>query len=348
VNLTRLNLSLAQTATPPALQNTDPPTAFSVNTLDGDAPSILLDVTGAEGADTYLIVYASPNRPPGYFTANGKTGQVQVFPPGAARPLDLTAAWQAKYGTLTPGDRINFQIASANAIDGRLTARQYATALVQSGDTTPLGTINGGFSSADIPPAIPNALDDEFNGTTLDPKWTWENQGGATSEESLGLLTLTVPGNTAFRYIYQTLPAPPWAFVTKVSGIAPASYNYRLHGLVLDDATPKPLLVGAMFNSPWRFKVGEYSNLTSAFPTTSIYEQVLYMVGLFPNYYKVDTDGTTINFGWSSDGKSFNSMGSIPYTGWFAAGPTRIGLGIINASATYAAAVDFDWFRRTA
>jgi hypothetical protein len=315
VNLTRLNLSLAQTATPPALQNTDPPTAFSVNTLDGDAPSILLDVTGAEGEDTYLIVYASPNRPPGYFTANGKTGQVQVFAPGAARPLDLTAAWQAKYGTLTPGSRINFQIASANAIDGRLTARQYATAIISGSGI--LASLLGYIAPDTLTPPV-------------EADFTWTNQNTVTTDlnsknclqltngtGSLNLLsTLTKPLGTWNRIVVGYLTSP---------NTAAGSSNYGL--CLKETATGKYITAGFQFvngNPSWSIdKWSAYNSYSASYQTVSGANAA------FLNPIKwviIEKSGTDLLFSYSPDGQLPNLQLTKPINDFFTTEPDEWGI----------------------
>lgn len=130
VNQVRLALGLTLLAAPPAQTSPDPAATFAVAQLDATAPKILLDVTGAAGGDTYLIVYATTNRPAGQFTTAGTTRQIATFAPGAARPLDVTAAWVNKFGPLAVGSRVNFQIATAIGSTGQLTARLAASALV--------------------------------------------------------------------------------------------------------------------------------------------------------------------------------------------------------------------------
>lgn len=133
VNLVLENIGVGTIIEPPTRQTPDPVLTVTVNTLDATAPSILLDVTGAEGPNTHLIVYATRDVGPGVLSVNGTTRQIATFAPGATRPLDVTSAWTSKFGTLTPGERINFQVCAASGIDGQLTPRMYATSLITGG-----------------------------------------------------------------------------------------------------------------------------------------------------------------------------------------------------------------------
>src|SRR5260370_12896180 len=99
------------------------------------------------------------------------------------------------------------------------------------------------YYGMDVQPIKPGALDDEFNGASLDAsRWTWFNQGGASSALGNSLITLQAPANWAndTRGIYQTAPAPPWTVVTKPVAMDMASYaNYPQVGFVLVDGSGK-------------------------------------------------------------------------------------------------------------
>lgn len=129
VNLTRLNLSLALFAAPPSRQTPDPVLSLTVDTLDATTQTIKLNCTGATGAHTYLVIYATGNRTAGQTSANGTTRQVAVIAPAASRPFDISSDWLAKFGTLGTASRVVFQAAAANALDGTLSPRMYATAI---------------------------------------------------------------------------------------------------------------------------------------------------------------------------------------------------------------------------
>jgi len=137
VNLVMANLGKPFLADPPTRRPPDPITAFSVHTLDSSTPEILLDLEGATGSNTHIIVYSTGNVAPGRLSANGTTRQIQVFPPGSPRPLDITAAWGDKFGTLTAGQRVVFQAATASDLDGQLSPRAYATAIATGATNVP-------------------------------------------------------------------------------------------------------------------------------------------------------------------------------------------------------------------
>lgn len=160
-NQVRLALGLTLLAAPPAQTSQDPAATFSVAQLDATAPRILLDVSGAAGGDTYLIVYATTNRPAGQFTTAGTTRQIATFAPGAARPLDVTAAWVNKFGPLSAGSRVNFQIATAIGSTGQLTARLAASALV-TGESDAMQLIQGITLTTDQPTVSFTAIPQTF------------------------------------------------------------------------------------------------------------------------------------------------------------------------------------------
>jgi len=150
VNLVLENIGVGTILDPPQRQKPDPILTLSVNTLDATTQTLKLDATGAAGPNTYIIIYATGNTGTGRLSPNGTTRQVAVIAPLATRPIDISAAWTSKFGTLLAGSRVIFQAAAANAIDGTLSARAYATAIAEAqGDAMQL--IQDQLLAADTP-----------------------------------------------------------------------------------------------------------------------------------------------------------------------------------------------------
>jgi hypothetical protein len=86
--------------------------------------------------------------------------------------------------------------------------------MIASGYLRSLRTLEG----LDVPPATPNAMDDEFDDESFDTgKWTWLDQGGATASESDGRLTIRLTETlNRIRGIYQSTPSGDWTIQAKL------------------------------------------------------------------------------------------------------------------------------------
>ena len=78
-----------------------------------------------------------------------------------------------------------------------------------------------GFTPYDQPPAVPDAVDDEFTGATLDPKWTLFGSPAPTFVQRLyntwAEIDAPYPPGTNYKGIYQPLPSGNGSYVTKLA-----------------------------------------------------------------------------------------------------------------------------------
>jgi hypothetical protein len=204
------------------------------------------------------------------------------------------------------------------------------------------------FTSPDMPPAVRNAMDDEFDGASLNSPnsiWTWTNQGGSTETQSNGLANITCPANSSAatpRFIGQLLPSAPWTFVSKFSmGITGDFYE---GGIILyESGTGKALSIGFQTNGGAAVAVVSLAGSGS----------VIYTLGsralnpMSTGYFKVSLAGTTLTFQYSPDGVNYflSGTGTRTITTDFTVGPDTIGLGI--APYNLGASLIADYFRRT-
>lgn len=193
----------------------------------------------------------------------------------------------------------------------------------------------------DVPPAVPNAMDDEFNDTTFDTgKWTWMDQGSWTVAEANGRVEFTGPASDGnrIRGVYQTAPSTPWTFETKM--LIPNQVSNVQASMIFLGASSSSTIVACGF----------YANLihTLSFATPSSAPSG---VGLVPVvwpfitpeiWFEMHYDGTDYRFAWKSD-----RHGAWNYN--YAASsvtPTIVGLGFANGAALPSTNA-FEWFRRT-
>jgi hypothetical protein len=207
-------------------------------------------------------------------------------------------------------------------------------------DKVPTAISNG----PDWPPSSANTLDDDFTAASLDAKWTWVNQGTATSTLANSVCAITVPtsGSANWRYIYQTAPgSTPWELQMRCAINAPPQSNYNNAGLVLSDSSGKFVFFGlqtslqlgaAYWNSPTTISTGVGTN------KVNFYTPVVYL--------KANDDGTNLTFWYSILGAGWVQVAQVARTAFLTSGPTRVGFGADTESGN-ALIFECDWFRRT-
>lgn len=109
-------------------------------------------------------------------------------------------------------------------------------------------------SPADIPPIIPSIYDDEFSGTSLNPKWGWYYNGAPLSVNvNNGKMFLTFNDvATNFQYVNVIAqPAPNQSF-TILAKMSSSQIHYVFCGLFMGDSSfgaESPILIGMGYNS---------------------------------------------------------------------------------------------------
>lgn len=199
----------------------------------------------------------------------------------------------------------------------------------------------------DTHPATANAQDDEFEGTSLDSKWTWRNQGSATAVPENGALILTAPtGATNMRCVEQTVSGN---FKVRAKMALNASGQYPNAGLfVLRTANGKAMRIGVTMDSASTYN-GPMVNKMDAVGTFNSTPYSL-VVPITHNdawrYVEIEYDGTNVIFRDSRNGVSFITRFSESAATYLGGAPDRVGL-YSDANGSGAAAIGiFDFFRR--
>lgn len=216
---------------------------------------------------------------------------------------------------------------------------------------------SGGSSSANITPdthpAIATAWDDEFEGATLDPKWTWINQGSNTATLAAGSLILTTTNGTQDNNS---------GIVQSISGtfdvsakIASTAYNVdaRANMYVGLGGSGKLYSFGWYRNSGTpEFYVNAYPSPTGSTASSTLFAGagIETVGGRMWFYYRIKYDGTNIVFYISLNGVVWNQLQSVTAASYLGSAPSAVGLStscsLITVTAGLPAIVD--WFRRTA
>jgi hypothetical protein len=219
-----------------------------------------------------------------------------------------------------------------------------------------------GETTIDTPPSSPSAYDDEFSGSSLDPKWAWTGLGApAGAGEVWGVKygkfyarvngNLTGAGNHPGFAIQQNAPslAGDWFAVAKIMGQPFA--NYHRQGIFVNGgSTANWVHTYLGFDSgrcmyfdyviagvgTWRAGLHRFDSLTTQTPST-IYLAIKHEVATH-----------LLRFYWSWDGCAWVELSAtFDYNLWGANVPSHTGIFIWPACSSVAniSLISCDWFR---
>lgn len=199
----------------------------------------------------------------------------------------------------------------------------------------------------DVAPINPSPLDDEFNGSLLDPKWTWVNLGTTTFNFGQGMIsfTPTLSATTNLVLLAQPAPLTPWTMTAKIAGHALFTSVVTAFGVfVRDSGGGKVTEIAFGQNTGWKLFVNKFNSTTSfssapfsGTNSTNIVQQM---------YLRIVDDGTNVAFSYSIDGRNFIVLFSEARTTFLPA-LNQIGIVSDHASASVPAVTSCDWFRVT-
>jgi len=148
--------------------------------------------------------------------------------------------------------------------------------------------------------ATTETFSDEFDGTTLDAKWSWVNQGSAYATLAESYLTLKAPisgGSNSLRCLVQTLTAP-WTVVLNCRG-----FNL-VGGLIMrDSGSGRIMMIGLDVPGDGLF-VHKWNSATNKVNANPFSNTPFCGMG-DPTTFRVRNDGTTLGFDFSPDGINF-------------------------------------------
>lgn len=126
------------------------------------------------------------------------------------------------------------------------------------------------LGSSGTPPTPPNSLfNDEFNASTLDASWVWQNQDGSTATVSGGFLDLYKAANginsERFSSLYKTPPEVPWTATMRITSLGGNSLNTS-QGITIGDSSGKLIIFDSSFSNSERYLLGlQFSSPTAYF-----------------------------------------------------------------------------------
>ena len=221
---------------------------------------------------------------------------------------------------------------------------------------------NGGGSSIslpvwitnhpDTPPSAPNAMDDEFDGTSLDSKWTSIVIAPATISIPVGSSQVFFYSPASYHHrhndIWQTVPSGAWKFRAKLAFELP-TWNFYGMGLgIRNSSNAYATFAGLMLHS------GYGQNTIWAGHMTDNSDGLIWEIeaGNIEHsvwYAEIEFDGAnTVIWRFSTTGKVFTEIYRENISGFIG---TLNQVGIMNHAwidgANYSGAASCDWFRRT-
>jgi hypothetical protein len=248
---------------------------------------------------------------------------------------------------------------SANTITASAETAYAAMTKLGGGISTGSGM---GITYVDAPPANPTSMDDEFQGATLDGKWTWLRQGAGSVAIVDGILQLTgenpASGNPLVA-IKQPITGSTWKVRTKTSLTAfSATSSFWGTGLyVYNSANTRMFGIELLRTNTAIAKIYINRYNDPATRTTELYtldqSGVTYITDRARTtdwfYFEIENDGTSLIVRMSLTGisGSFVTLYTETIASYMSA-VTDVALTTLGTGGTASptAIANFEWFRR--
>lgn len=215
----------------------------------------------------------------------------------------------------------------------------------------------GANVTPDTHPTSPNAMDDEFEAPTLDPKWTTTNLGltGASVVLVAGSMFLTgdttgTPSN--MQTVLQVLPTGNSTFRAKMVFHSPSNASGPVLALHLQDSGSGQCLGFGSFNTGTPSFIlasgtasGAWSGVVFTAPVVIATSGDVNTIGC-EIYIELAIVSGVATYRASRDGIKFIDMGSVTISTYIT-NVNRIGFSVRAASGTNPSSMTSDWFRRT-
>lgn len=225
-----------------------------------------------------------------------------------------------------------------------------------TGTWVPVAPTAGGSGpvTPDTHPSSPDAMDDEFEGTSLDTQWSWANQDGSSvSFPGGGSIVITRPAkagdNTSS--IVQGISGSAWRIRAKVA-VHPTNgtngTNYMGGGLVVRNSSgAKNVVYGPFYVNGWKLYTDRRTDTVFSGNITSDSDTSWY--GHFGGfqYLEIELDSGTLYFRQSNNGIIYRQLATEAVATYLGS-ITDVGLYTFIGNGTYGVYTVADWFRKVA
>ncbi len=228
-----------------------------------------------------------------------------------------------------PGSAVDSHVALFDGTTGKL---------IKDGGLLP-NTIASAFSVY-VPPASPNAADDEVTGGSLAGAWTINDPGGRIAVSIVNshiCVDYTANATTSNAWIYKATPASEFAFIVPVR-ISGAQDNYSRMGIaVFEDGSNSAKRQSSLFFIP---SLGQwFGSEFSAYNGSETGRFGGFGAEATPGFLRIRMNGTTCWYDICADGQSWQNK----WTGTLAYTPAHFGLWV-NCTAS-APATPRAWYK---
>lgn len=197
----------------------------------------------------------------------------------------------------------------------------------------------------DAPPANPHSMDDEFDDTVMDAKWSWVNQGTATWTENgrYGAIDI-LPGSDHTRLLVQAAPAGDFTATAKVMLNGPRLNYFNIGICLYNSANSRRIIFGKCSRD-------SYSGMQAIkFTSNTAYSSDAYLNGGWDSnfiYVRIRKVGSSYFLDMSIDGDFWWQVFTETISNFLSA-ISHVGIGYFRNNSnglTYKGRCD--WFRVT-
>jgi hypothetical protein len=201
-------------------------------------------------------------------------------------------------------------------------------------------------------PSNPTPWDDEFDGNTLNPKWTiWNQQAGQTITVANSHITFVTPANYQARIfsIIQPAPSGNWKFRAKMAFDC-STWNFLSVGLIGRRITgsDRSKYGGSMFHSTYGAQCFYSMNIAGTSYNSDDHGGYRHESAIF--YLEMEYEGTNIIWRMSQSGSYYFQAYSYPISSWINGAPEWVGINCHpyceTNNANWGGTVSVDWFRK--
>lgn len=215
---------------------------------------------------------------------------------------------------------------------------------------------SGGSSlvTPDDHPASPNAMDDEFDGSSLGGIWSWANQDGSSvSFPGGGAIAVYRPAKAGDNVssIVQAISGSSWTLRAKIA-VKPTDgtngSNYMGGGLLVRNSSgPKNVTFGPFYVGGWALYSDRRSDTAYAGAVVSASSSLWFPHYSSWQYLEIELSAGTLYLRQSNNGITYQQVATEPVASYLSS-ITDVGVFGFIGNGSYGIYTIADWFRKVA